>query len=157
MAFLQDHLKAYIFYAIRFLYVFQKKSQNKLRIGTHAYYFLFNRFFSQVNNKSFFFHHPIPLINKIYLEGNQWDNQYLQNNFFNHGDIRHQIQLRNNGDVTIPLYAVINHKLFVRYRAINTWNDFSGDLQSSSSLCTIKNKLRQLYLSGLSMHLIAYH
>ena len=29
-------LKAYIFYAIRFLYVFQKKSRNKLWMGTHA-------------------------------------------------------------------------------------------------------------------------
>ena len=30
-------------------------------MGTRAYYFLFNMFFSQVNNKCFFFHHPIPL------------------------------------------------------------------------------------------------
>ena len=27
------------------------------------------------------------------------------------------------------------------YRAINTWNSLSGDLRSSSSLCTFKNKL----------------
>ena len=47
--------KAYIFYAIHFLYVFQKKSRNKLWMGTHAYYFLFNTFFSHVNNKGFFF------------------------------------------------------------------------------------------------------
>ena len=31
-------------------------------MGTHAYYFLFNTFFSQVNNKRFLFiYHPIPL------------------------------------------------------------------------------------------------
>ena len=39
------------------------------------------------------------------------------------------------------------NSLFARYRAINTWNGLSGDLCSSSSLCTFKNKLRQLYLS----------
>ena len=72
---------------------------------------------------------------------------YLLNNFLNHGDITHQIQLRNIGDLRIPLYAATQSQLFVRYRGINTWNGLSGDLRSSSSLCTFKNKLRQLYLS----------
>ena len=74
---------------------------------------------------------------------------YLLNDFLNHGNInpRHQIQLRNIGDLRIPLYAETQSQLFVRYRAINTWNGLSGDLQSSPSLCTFKNKLRQLYLS----------
>ena len=30
---------------------------------------------------------------------------YLLNDFLNHGDDRHQIQLRNIGDLRIPLYA----------------------------------------------------
>ena len=70
---------------------------------------------------------------------------YLLNDFLNHGDVGHQIQLRNFGDLRIPLYAATQAQLFVRYRAINTWNGLSGDLHSSSSLCTFKNKLRQLY------------
>ena len=72
---------------------------------------------------------------------------YLLNYFLNHGDVRHQIQHRNIGDTRIPLYEITQSQRFVRYRAINTWNDLSGDLRSSSSLCTFKNKLRQfIYL-----------
>ena len=65
----------------------------------------------------------------------------LLNDFFNHGDVRHQIQLRNICDLRIPFYVTTHSQLF------NTWNGLSGDLRSSSSLCTFKNKLRQLYLS----------
>ena len=72
---------------------------------------------------------------------------FLLNNFLNHGEVRHQIQLRNIGDLRIPLYTATQSQLFVRYRAINTWNGLSGDLCTSSLLCTFKNKLRQLYLS----------
>ena len=72
---------------------------------------------------------------------------YLLNDFLNHGDVGHQIQLRNIGDLRIPLYAATKSQLFIRYRAIKTWNGLSGDLRSSSSLCTFKKKLRQLYLS----------
>ena len=72
---------------------------------------------------------------------------YLLNNFLSHGDVGHQIQLRNGGDLRIPLYAATQSQLIVRYRAIKTWNGLSGDLRSSSSPCTFKNKLRQLYLS----------
>ena len=45
---------------------------------------------------------------------------YLLNDFLNHGDVGHQIQLRNIGDLRIPLYAATQSQLFVRYRAINT-------------------------------------
>ena len=72
---------------------------------------------------------------------------FLLNDFLNHGEVRHQIQLRNIGDLRILLYTATQSQLFVHYRAINTWNGLSGDLRSSSSLCTFKNKLRQLYLS----------
>ena len=72
---------------------------------------------------------------------------YLLNDFLNHEDVRHQIQLRNIGALRIPLYEATQFQRFVRYRAINTWNGLSGDLCSSSSLCTFKNKLRQFYLS----------
>ena len=30
---------------------------------------------------------------------------YLLNDFLNHGDVGHQIQLGNGGDIRIPLYA----------------------------------------------------
>ena len=72
---------------------------------------------------------------------------YLLNDFLNHGDVGHQIQLRNGSDLRIPLSAATQSQLFVHYRAIKTWNGLSGDLRSSSSLCTFKNKVRQLYLS----------
>ena len=72
---------------------------------------------------------------------------YLLNDFLYHGDVGHQIQLRNIGDLRIPLYAATQSQLFVGYRAVITCNGLSGDLRSSSALCTFKNKLRQLYLS----------
>ena len=40
---------------------------------------------------------------------------YLLNDFLNHGDVGHQIQLRNFGDLRIPLYAATQSQLFVRY------------------------------------------
>ena len=72
---------------------------------------------------------------------------YLLIDFLNHGEVRHQIQLRNIGDLRIPLCTATQSQLCVRYRAINTWNGSAGDLRSASSLCTLKNKLRELYLS----------
>ena len=72
---------------------------------------------------------------------------YLLNDVLNHRDVGHQIQIINGGDLRIPLYVATQSQLFVRYRAIKTWNGLSGDLRSSSSLCTFMNKLRQLYLS----------
>ena len=65
---------------------------------------------------------------------------YLPNDFLNRGDVRHQIQLWNIGDLTIPLYVTTHSQLFVLYWAINTWNGLAGDLRSSSFLCTFKNK-----------------
>ena len=50
------------------------------------------------------------------------------------------------GDLSTPLYTATQSQLFVRYKAINTWNGLTGDLRSSSSLCNFNNKLRQLYL-----------
>ena len=62
IGFLQDPQKAYIFYAIRFLYVSQKKSRNKLCLELHDTYILFRTFFSHVNIKWYFFYRPIILI-----------------------------------------------------------------------------------------------
>ena len=52
---------------------------------------------------------------------------FLLNDFLNHGEVGHQIQLWNNGDLRIPLYTANQSQLFVCYRAINTWNGLSGD------------------------------
>ena len=52
---LQDPQKAYIFYAIHFLYISQKKSLNKLCLEPHDTYALFRTFFFHVNIKWFFF------------------------------------------------------------------------------------------------------
>ena len=54
IGFLQDPQKAYIFYAIRFLYFSQKKSRNKLCLKPHYTYMLFRTFSSHVNIKWFF-------------------------------------------------------------------------------------------------------
>ena len=54
MHFLQDPLKAYIFYPNRFLYVLPKKNRNQHLLATHDYYFIFKSFFSQMNNKRFY-------------------------------------------------------------------------------------------------------
>ena len=61
IGFLQEPQKAYIFYAIRFLYISQKKSLNKLCLEPHDTYVLFRTFFSHINIEQFFFYHPIPL------------------------------------------------------------------------------------------------
>ena len=37
---------------------------------------------------------------------------HLLNDFLNHGDVRPQIQLRNGGDLRIPLYAATQSQLF---------------------------------------------
>ena len=42
--------------------------------------------------------------------------------------------LENNVDLRINLHSTRHSELFVRYRAINTLNDLSGDLRSSSSI-----------------------
>ena len=57
---------------------------------------------------------------------------YMLNDFLNHGEDLRRIQLRNNSDLRIPLYAVTQSQLFVRNRAINTWNVSSSDLRISS-------------------------
>ena len=46
---------------------------------------------------------------------------YLVNEFLNDGIVRHQIQLRNIGNLKMALYATTHFQLFVRYTAINTW------------------------------------
>ena len=43
---------------------------------------------------------------------------FLLNDFLNHGEVTHQIQLKNIGDLMIPLYTARQSQLFVHYRAI---------------------------------------
>ena len=46
------------------------------------------------------------------------NNTYLLNDFLNHGDVRHQIELKNIIDLRTPLYTTTQSQLFVRYRLI---------------------------------------
>ena len=66
IGFLQDPPKPYIFYTIRFLYVSQKKSWNKLCLEPHDTYVLFRMFFSHVNIKWFFFYSRSPFKQREY-------------------------------------------------------------------------------------------
>ena len=64
------------------------------------------------------------------------------------GDIltdRHELdhyQLRNYQHLRIPLHSTTHSQLFIRYRAIKTWNSLPGDLRSASSLSSLRNKLK---------------
>ena len=60
------------------------------------------------------------------LADNVINGTYLLNEFLNHGDVRHQIHLKNIGDLRIPLYTVTQSQLFVRY-TINVWYGLSDD------------------------------
>ena len=63
------------------------------------------------------------------------------------GDIltdRHELdhyQLRNYGNLRIPLRSTTDSQLFIRYRAIKTWNSLPSDLRTASSLSSFRNKL----------------
>ena len=54
------------------------------------------------------------------------------------GDIltdRHELdhyQLRNYENLRIPLHSTTQSQLFIRHRAIKTWNSLPGDLRSAS-------------------------
>ena len=66
------------------------------------------------------------------------------------GDIltdRHELdycQLRNYENLRTPLHSTTHSQLFIRYRAIKTWNSLPGDLRSSSSLSSFRNKLKPM-------------
>ena len=76
---------------------------------------------------------------------------FLLNDFLNLGDVRHQMQIRNYGDLRIQLYATTHCQHFVHYRAMNTLNGSSCDLCSSLSLCISMNKLLDTDGSHLSL------
>ena len=88
----------------------------------------------QLHSRDIFINQKILLLEKLInqqeciLAYKVINGTYLLNDFLNHGYVGHQIQLRNGGDLRMPLYAATQSQLFVRYKAI-------------------KNKLRQLYLS----------
>ena len=51
-------------------------------------------------------------------------------------------QLRNSENLRIPLHSTTQSQLFIRDRAIKTWNSLPGDLRSASSLSSFRNKLK---------------
>ena len=64
------------------------------------------------------------------------------------GDIltdRHELdhyQLRNYENLRIPLHSTTHSQLFIRDRAIKTWNSLPADLRRASSLSSFRNKLK---------------
>ena len=54
----------------------------------------------------------------------------------------HHYQLRNDENLRIPLHSTTHSQLFIRHRAVKTWNSLPGDLRSASSLSSFKNKLK---------------
>ena len=68
--------------------------------------------------------------------------QYLLRNFLTDGHVDRQIrhyQLRNDADLRIPLHVTTHAQLFIRYRAIKTWNNLPDNLRSSSFYSFKKN------------------
>ena len=74
------------------------------------------------------------------------------------GDIlteRHELDHYKPGNcvnLRIPLHSTTHSQLFIRYRAIKTWNSLPGDLHSASPLSSFRNKLKfmlhQQYVSA---------
>ena len=50
--------------------------------------------------------------------------------------------LKYTQNLRIPLHSTTHSQLFIRYRAIKTWNSLLGDLRSASSLSSFRNKLK---------------
>ena len=54
----------------------------------------------------------------------------------------HHCQLRNDENLKNPLHSTTHGQLFIRYRAIKTWNSLPGDLRSAPPLSNFRNKLK---------------
>ena len=67
--------------------------------------------------------------------------QYLLGNFLTDGLVDRHYQLRNDGDLRIPLHTTTHTQQFIRYRAITTWNNLPDNLRSSSSLYSLRKNL----------------
>ena len=76
-------------------------------------------------------------------------------NKYMHGDIltyRHELldhyQLRNCENRRIPLHSRTHSQLFIRYRAIKSWNSLPSDLRGASSLSSFRNKLKLMLINN---------
>ena len=76
----------------------------------------------------------------------------MLNEFVNHRDIKHQIQLINNCHLRIQLYTTTHSQLFVRNRAINTCNGSADVLHSlcNHTFSTVCSQQSYQYLKWLS-------
>ena len=70
--------------------------------------------------------------------------QYLLGNFLTDGLIDRHYQLRNDGDLRIPLHTTTHAQQFIRYRAITTWNNLPENLRSSLSLHSFKKIFKSM-------------
>ena len=57
----------------------------------------------------------------------------------------HHYQIRNYENLRIPLHSTTHSQLFIRYKAIKTWNSFPGNLRCASSLSSFRNKLKLMF------------
>ena len=67
---------------------------------------------------------------------------YLLGDILTDGHELDHYQLRNYEYLRIPLHSTTHRQLFIRYRAIITWNSLPGDLRSAASLSSFRNKLK---------------
>ena len=72
------------------------------------------------------------VINGMYL---------LEDNLTDRHELHHY-QLRNDENLRIPLHSTTHSQLFIRFRAIKTWNSLPGNLHRASSLSSFRNKLK---------------
>ena len=101
----------------------------------------------QPHSRDIFLNQKIPPLDKLInqqegiLANKEISGTYL------FGDIltdRHELdhyQLGNYENLRIPLHPTTHSQLFIRYRAIKTWNCLPADLRSASSLSSFRNKL----------------
>ena len=63
---------------------------------------------------------------------------FLLNDFLNHGDVRHQIQLRNIGDLIIPLHALMQEHNLNSLFAIETSKRLMVYLVTCAAIITMQ-------------------
>ena len=95
--------------------------------------------FSKIKKKSFY-----ELINQEegILAYNVINGTYLLGDILTDRQELDHYQHRNYENLRIPLHSTTHSQLFIRYRAIKTWNSLPGNFRSASSLSSFRIKLK---------------
>ena len=97
----------------------------------------------QPHSRDIFLNQKILLLDKLFYQQEGILAYKVINGTYLFGDIltdRHELdhyQLRSYENLRIPLHSTTHRQLFIRYRAIKTWNCLPGDLRSASSLAVL--------------------